>query len=193
MAKRFTGYIMDNARKYLELVCEICGEKYSQQERVFKKAKWPYRCPNHRHNIYKCVDCEKEIHRGSIRCKKCYGKTMTLPQNYCVDCGIEIAHHRKRCLACHNINQDQGKSRERTKFNASPQWNNIRTMCFERDNYSCVVCGDLNYRGRGGTLRLEAHHINSWKDHPGQRLDVNNIITLCASCHKDVHTLIAKL
>lgn len=55
-----------------------------------------------------------------------------------------------------------------------------RTAVFERDNYTCAICGQ-----RGGTLN--AHHIKSFKSFPELRLDVDNGITFCEICHKKVH------
>ena len=47
-----------------------------------------------------------------------------------------------------------------------------------RDNYRCQICGS--------TILAEGHHII---DHQyGGRGDKDNIVTLCNSCHKKVHS-----
>lgn len=51
-----------------------------------------------------------------------------------------------------------------------------RKAVFQRDNYTCLICGEV-----GG--ELNAHHIKSFKKYPELRLEVNNGITLCISCH----------
>jgi len=51
-----------------------------------------------------------------------------------------------------------------------------RKAVFERDNYTCLICGE-----RGGDLN--AHHIKSWAKFPALRYDVKNGITLCIKCH----------
>lgn len=75
------------------------------------------------------------------------------------------------------------------------QW---RSDIFMRDNYTCVLCGDRNYKGRGVSVKLEADHYpkpfykifeeNNIKSLE-QALDceefwnINNGRTLCKSCH----------
>jgi uncharacterized phage-like protein YoqJ len=56
------------------------------------------------------------------------------------------------------------------------QW---RDEVFERDNYICQVCG------MGG--HLSAHHLNGYHWAIDQRVDLNNGITLCDTCHDDFH------
>lgn len=55
-----------------------------------------------------------------------------------------------------------------------------RKKVFERDNYTCVLCGQY-----GG--RLNAHHLNGWNWFPKGRFDVENGVTLCEPCHKGFH------
>lgn len=63
---------------------------------------------------------------------------------------------------------------------SSKEYKQWRKAIFERDNYTCTMCGE-----RGG--RLNAHHILSWIKYPEHRYNVNNGITLCESCHKEIH------
>lgn len=62
----------------------------------------------------------------------------------------------------------------------TPKYREWRTSVFERDKYRCVNCGKV-----GG--ELQAHHIKSYAKHKDLRLDINNGVTLCKSCHKDIH------
>lgn len=54
---------------------------------------------------------------------------------------------------------------------------------FDRDGWTCQHCGYHNKRGE----KLHAHHIQSYADHPGLRLDVSNGLTLCLDCHMKHH------
>ncbi len=51
-----------------------------------------------------------------------------------------------------------------------------RRAVFERDNYTCVMCGI-----KGGNL--EADHIKSWAKHKDLRFEISNGRTLCKTCH----------
>lgn len=60
-----------------------------------------------------------------------------------------------------------------------------RTSVFERDNYTCVLCGD-----RG--VILNADHIKPFAYYPESRLDIDNGRTLCVPCHKTTDTYAGK-
>jgi hypothetical protein len=60
---------------------------------------------------------------------------------------------------------------ERIKFR-----NEIQNKVFERDNYTCQMCGT-----HGGYLQVD--HIQSWVDYIDLRFDINNCRTLCMDCH----------
>ena len=55
-----------------------------------------------------------------------------------------------------------------------------RKKVFIRDNFTCLMCGQV-----GG--QLNAHHIKSYKLHKRLRYKVDNGITLCKACHKEIH------
>jgi hypothetical protein len=55
----------------------------------------------------------------------------------------------------------------------------IQKMVFERDNYTCQLCGV------SGTY-IQVDHIQSWKDYVEGRFDINNCRTLCQKCHYEI-------
>ena len=59
-----------------------------------------------------------------------------------------------------------------------PHWARVRRAAFERDGWRCVECG------RPG--RLEAHHVTALHK-GGAPYDLDNLETLCRSCHIDRH------
>jgi len=62
-----------------------------------------------------------------------------------------------------------------------------RTAVFERDNFTCVWCGD----SRGGNL--EADHIKPFAQYPELRFAIDNGRTLCKECHKKTDTYCWKI
>lgn len=58
-----------------------------------------------------------------------------------------------------------------------------RKNVFERDKYTCQICGG----NKGGNL--VAHHLNGYHWDKNARVDINNGVTLCESCHKDFHSI----
>lgn len=55
-----------------------------------------------------------------------------------------------------------------------------REAVFKRDAYKCTKCDDTD-------KKLHAHHIIGWDENPELRVDVNNGMTLCTSCHNKEH------
>lgn len=58
------------------------------------------------------------------------------------------------------------------------QYKKWRKQVYVRDGYTCKMCG--------AKKKLEAHHIKLWAHFPELRFDVNNGITLCKKCHKEI-------
>ncbi len=67
----------------------------------------------------------------------------------------------------------------------SPEGHEWRTKVFVRDNYTCQLCGSRS--GQGTTVKLQAHHLLDFCNYKDLRLDIDNGITLCVSCHRGFH------
>lgn len=68
---------------------------------------------------------------------------------------------------------------EKQRTSRGPQANWAKKVK-QRDEWQCRSCGV-----KGG--RLEAHHIDEFSKMVALRWDVENGITLCFDCHRDVH------
>jgi hypothetical protein len=79
-------------------------------------------------------------------------------------------------------NKGRGNPTESHRIRTSLEYKLWRTAVFERDNYTCIWCGD----NRGGNL--EADHIKPFVDYPELRFAIDNGRTLCHNCHKTTET-----
>lgn len=61
-----------------------------------------------------------------------------------------------------------------------PVYKAWRAAVRRRDRSTCQMPGCKRKR------RLQVHHIQKWSTNPSLRFDINNGITLCYDCHKDV-------
>jgi hypothetical protein len=55
----------------------------------------------------------------------------------------------------------------------------LRKLVLERDNWTCQKCGS--------TKDLHCHHFEGIEINPVESADIDNCITLCKKCHKEVH------
>jgi len=65
------------------------------------------------------------------------------------------------------------------KIRASEDYRHWRLSVYFRDNFTCQNCGKKE--------KINAHHVKSFSKYPELRIDINNGITLCESCHKKWH------
>lgn len=72
------------------------------------------------------------------------------------------------------------KTKRNQRCRNTPEYAKWRKLVFERDNYTCQMCGE-----RGGILN--AHHIERYRNNIKRRTDVSNGITLCVKCHRKLH------
>lgn len=69
---------------------------------------------------------------------------------------------------------------EGTLLRQSPEGKAWRYDVMAKANFTCDKCSQ-----RGGSLH--AHHLNGFNAYPEQRLDPDNGVCLCESCHSDFH------
>lgn len=85
-----------------------------------------------------------------------------------------------------NHNWKEGVTYANDKIRKSLKYKLWRKAVFERDNYTCRICGARN--GYGKKITLHADHIKPFAYFPSLRLDINNGQTLCINCHKKTKT-----
>jgi predicted restriction endonuclease len=75
-----------------------------------------------------------------------------------------------------------GKTAKHLLIRCSLEYRLWRKAVYERDNYTCVWCGD----NKGNNL--EADHIKPFYLYPELRFAIDNGRTLCRECHKKTNT-----
>lgn len=87
-----------------------------------------------------------------------------------------IKHNKENNCGKNHWNWKGGLSRNKHNGGEYAEW---RTCVFERDDYTCQLCGSKG-------VYLNAHHKKSWAKYPKLRFKVSNGITLCTKCHAKI-------
>lgn len=75
--------------------------------------------------------------------------------------------------------------KEYVSFYHSKSWKAKRKQALRRDNYLCQRC--LN-EFEIITISEEVHHIISTKEDWSKKLELDNLISLCTSCHQQIES-----
>jgi hypothetical protein len=135
-------------------------------------------------------------------CPECHSTFMVHPcEQHIVCCSRSCAQkrsirtHGHPMEGRHHSPEAKAKMRAAKLGNGGPgHWNwkhgkrrgrNIhwwRDAVFSRDDHTCLNCG------RRG-VELHAHHVVPFAESEELRHDVDNGVTLCVTCHRDLHGL----
>jgi 5-methylcytosine-specific restriction protein A len=87
--------------------------------------------------------------------------------------------HTKNKFVARGYDQLRGSSSER---GYDSQWKRTRLIALQRDNYLCQECLKVDRP----TQAQEVHHLLGIDIRPDLRLDVDNLSSVCAPCHKRI-------
>lgn len=90
-----------------------------------------------------------------------------------------------------NLNWKGGITPLNQKIRRSPEYRLWRVSVFERDNYTCVWCGDRCKEGH--KVVLNADHIKPFSLFPELRFAIDNGRTLCVKCHRSTDTYASRI
>lgn len=76
------------------------------------------------------------------------------------------------------MNDEQAKA-----FYKSWAWKKCREIVLIRDNYLCQECIKLDRLTAANTV----HHIIHLKDDPSKAMDIDNLTSVCPTCHERLH------
>lgn len=75
------------------------------------------------------------------------------------------------------------KANNLMKFYKSRAWMSLRLEALRRDNNECQKC-----KGKGKYRKADCvHHMKEVKDHPEHALSLDNLKSLCNTCHNEEH------
>lgn len=160
--------------------CAACGEGFKTYPSIIKQGKGRY-CSR------KCgyVGMTKKVEK---QCEFCGAPFITIPADTTRGHGRYCSH---RCRGLANTGDHRrgencwnwrgGRTSENYRIRRSTENKEWREAVFARDNWTCQDCG-----ARGG--KLHAHHVFTFADYPEHRFDTWNGVTLCKSCHYQVHS-----
>lgn len=128
--------------------------------------------------ICKVCGCESERYPSLLLCKKCYQKEYN--KQYYQRKKEKIKKATKEYYISNVEKQKESRKKYREKIN----FDNNRSKVLKRDNYSCSSCGK-----KETSSNLIVHH----KDRLGRNSDIknnelDNLVTLCRSCHAIEHS-----
>lgn len=85
--------------------------------------------------------------------------------------------HCKRVCPVYNVKKWPRGFKVTTSREVQPE---LRQLVLKRDNYTCQKCYKNN-------IELHCHHITGILQNPIESADMDNCITLCKKCHKEIH------
>jgi HNH endonuclease len=80
------------------------------------------------------------------------------------------------------VDYAQRAYKEKVNPGITARWKKLRKAVRARDGHECLHCGK-----RAKYNQLHVDHIIPWKERPDLTFDINNLQTLCASCHSTKH------
>ena len=156
--------------------CEYCGKDIAKPPSWVKEHNFcSQECLSNSRKtgeIVKCYICGKEFYKIKSQVERS-------EKHFCSDkCKCEYQSTLKGELnPWYNPNLTDEERIANRDYLEYTEW---RSEVYKRDNYTCQKCGQ-----RQGDIN--AHHLNSFHWDKEHRTDINNGVTLCASCHKLFH------
>ncbi|SHH06089.1 HNH endonuclease [Tepidibacter thalassicus] len=112
------------------------------------------------------------------------GKIIDYNQKYCKECEKKYEQERRESNKQYDRHVRYSKDNIKySKFYHSAEWVKVRQVAIVRDHALCQDCLKENRITPYDTV----HHIVPIKQDWDKRLDVDNLVCLCESCHQKRH------
>ena len=123
--------------------------------------------------VVKCFKCFSKFVPTNLQVKN---RVAALLGNLSGECHLYCSQECKDSCSIFNVRRDPVEASYDTSALRNPEWTQLVK---ERDGFTCQKCGD--------TGDVQAHHIEPVALRPDLADDLDNGITLCTSCHREVH------
>lgn len=189
------------------------GSKYcgaTCRQRYWQKQKTGYRA-EHPEYKFKCHWCEREVATNDKRkkycCKTCSfhaqnakRKTTKQDRRQCPQCGIEFQPMQKRgtgrtycSLTCRRKLRYQSRKEylrsRHWEYRKKEKWGGNWYAALQRDDFTCQGCRvRMTPSQWTSTRRLVVHHLDGTGEHANKNHEMENLMTVCGSCHRKFHT-----
>lgn len=112
-------------------------------------------------------------------CRKCGCPNLAqYPNKYCSSHAMLETIERTEANREYDRVVRWGRDRKLTEFYQSNQWKKVRRQALLRDNGMCVECGHI---------AEVVHHVVELREDYSKGLDINNLVSMCNSCHSKLH------
>jgi 5-methylcytosine-specific restriction endonuclease McrA len=177
-------------------ICKKCdkifNKPYSRSLKEWVKTKYcSHSCANSINSLGKKYCLGKVSPKKGKKYPMLSGKNSPLyscVEKTCIVCSsnFTVKNYRKYKAKfcshnCANKYRDHGKTSLYEKVRKSFDYKEWRKKVFERDSYTCQICGEI-----GGYLN--ADHIKPFAIYPELRINIDNGRTLCENCHRQTET-----
>ena len=89
------------------------------------------------------------------------------------------ANCKKSCPSYRQVLKYKGQKETGSSREILPE---LRILALERDKHTCQDCGATSE-----CAQLHVHHIKAAIEEPMESADLDNVVTLCKACHRNVH------
>lgn len=196
LAKTMVGenapHYKNGSRIKVMTICDNCGKEFMKDRTQLDKWEHHFCCRKCQIKYYRKPENKMtgtqspKYSKVDVICEWCgkvfksYKSTATIARFCSMQCRNDWQSDMMK--GENHYNWNGGTSEKRQLDMTRREYREWRKSVFERDKYTCQVCGDH----KGGNLR--AHHIKRYSAFPELRYSVENGITLCDKCHNKVHS-----
>lgn len=179
--------------KLVNKTCKNCSKSFKVESYRLNTAQYCSQKCSHigRHNSVSkfCLVCQKhflvkasEIRRngGKFCSRKCFYKNQKGKQFSPLSSKNGFKKNNKYGFkkGKDHYNWKGGITPKNCKIRRSKKYSQWRQAVFERDNFTCIWCGEKDRK------KLQADHIKQFAFYPLLRFKISNGRTLCIDCHK---------